>query len=327
MNRNITLCCLLLYCIASTAAQQPTKQEIKQAVDSIISLVRNNYVFADKAAQIANAIAAKHKAAHYDNLPSWKAVDSALTHDLKTASNDGHMYVRYDTQMVKELSTPDTSQLSNSEDPFYYGQKAVQNNFGFKEVKVLDCNIGYIRLSEINISEKSLPVLISSMKFVANTRALIIDLRNNGGGGSSIGSVIESFFLPKGTPLLQLKNRAQQQQIDHTVSWLTEPKYTNPLYIIVNKKTFSAAEAVAFSLQQTRRAIIVGQPSGGGAHMNSWYPINRHLYLSVSTAAPTLTGTDKNWEGKGVIPDVVTGEGSELEQIFQLINKSKSAER
>ena len=106
---------------------------------------------------------------------------------------------------------------SFSYDPFYYGPKAVTNNFGFAHVQVLEGNLGYLQLTEINLSEQTLPVLMAAMQFVVNTRGLIIDLRNNGGGGSAIGHVLESYFLPKETPLLHFRTRHSAGETARTV--------------------------------------------------------------------------------------------------------------
>lgn len=95
--------------------------------------------------------------------------------------------------------------------------------------------------------------------------------------------------------------------------------YERPLYILVNKKTASAAEAFAFVMQQQNRAGIVGQTTAGAAHMNDWYPLNDSIYLSVSTAAPVLPGTNRSWEQKGVEPDHRTSPGKELEAAYELL--------
>ena len=103
------------------------------------------------------------------------------------------------------------------------------------------------------------------------------------------------------------------------MGWLTQEKYKQPLYILVNKKTASAAEAFAFTLQAQGRAVIIGQTSAGGAHMNTWYPVNDEIFVSVSTAAPVLPGTERSWEGKGVKPDHVVEEGKELDVVRGLV--------
>ncbi len=154
------------------------------------------------------------------------------------------------------------------------------------------------------------------MRFIAHTNALIIDLKDNGGGGSDVGAVFQSFFLTPGIPLLEFKSRSGQVKIEKTVSWLTEKKYEKPLFILVNKHTASAAEAFAYSLQAVKRAVIVGQVSAGAANMNSWFVVNNEIFVSVSTAAPTLPGTQDSWEQKGVQPNAFVEAGKELDYVF-----------
>ena len=90
------------------------------------------------------------------------------------------------------------------------------------------------------------------------------------------------------------------------------------MFIIINKNTSSAAEAFTFALQ-ARRAEVVGQPSAGAAHMNSWYVVNDEIYVSVSTGAPTLPGTDTSWERRGVQPDHTVAEGDEIEFVMRKV--------
>jgi C-terminal processing protease CtpA/Prc len=241
---------------------------------------------------------------------------------LQSYSHDGHLYVRYDTKTVKELLTSsDSAAESGGEDAFFHSKEARERNFGFEEVKVLSGNIGYIKLSEINISEKSLPTLFAAVEFVANTKALILDLRSNGGGGSEIGAVLESLFLPKNAKLLEFKTRTGPSTTATTVPWITQKKYEKPLYILISKGTASAAEAFTFALQAHKRAIVVGQRSSGAAHMNSWYVVNDCLYVSVSTGTPTLPGTERSWEGNGIQPDHSVEEGEEIGFILRKIGE------
>ncbi|HYE74992.1 MAG TPA: S41 family peptidase [Blastocatellia bacterium] len=318
----VLLAIVCLFAVSSTQAQNLSKEEVEQAINRISALIKDNYVFEEKGKKIADHIVQEYKQGKLGMVKTWDDFASLSTKILRDYSNDGHLYVRRDPYVVKELATSKNQvEKPESEDPFHYSEIARTNNFGFREVKVMPGNIGYIKLAEINISEKSLPTLFAAMQFVANTRALIIDLRDNGGGGSNIGPVIESFFLPKETALLEFRNRSGQVRVERAVVWLTEKRYDKPLYIIVNRKTASAAEALAFALQANKRAIIVGQPSAGAAHMNSWFAVNDEVFVSVSTAAPTLPGTEQSWEGKGVQPDFVTTEGEEMKFIEEQIRQ------
>lgn len=150
---------------------------------------------------------------------------------------------------------------------------------------------------------------------------MIIDLRHNGGGGTDIGAVFESFFLPANTPLLEFKDRKGHVEVDKTVSWLQQQPYKQPLFIAVNKRTASAAEAFAYVLQAHKRAKVIGQPTAGAANWNTYYAVNPEIFVSISTAAPVLPGTDKTWEQKGIQPDYITLPGAELEQIHKLVHQ------
>lgn len=313
---------LFLLGLQSALAQAPSPGEIDAAIASMARSIDTAYVFPEKGKQIAEHLTAEHRQGKFSGAKSWKELADSVTKNLKAFARDGHLYVGYDPKTVEALQKPPGSDKTNMEEghnSFFEGKDVAARNFGFQEVKILEGNVGYIRISEINISSGSLPVLFAAMRFVANTRALVIDLQNNGGGGSNVGNVMESFFLPKETPLLDFKTRNGSTHMEKTVAWLLEPRYEKPLFVLVNRGTASAAEAFAFSLQKHGRAKVVGQRSAGGAFMNSWYPVNQHLYISVSTGAPTWPGTHLTWETTGVQPDHIVQQGGELAAVAGLL--------
>lgn len=294
------------------------------AVTKIADLIRTHYVFEEQGRRIADALLADHRAGRFSNAMTWTKFAEVCTKRLREASKDGHLYVRHDPAAVRAQLAQEASSAAkevSGEDPFYYGAAAREGNYGFREVKVLDRNVGYIKLAEINISRASLPTLIAAMDFVASTKALVLDLRDNGGGGSDIGPVIESLFVPPDRLLLEFRSRKGVAHASKTVSWLTRQVYSKPLFVLVNGKTASAAEALAFALQSQKRAVIVGQRSAGAAHMNSWYVVNPEVYVSVSTGAPTLPGSTVTWEGVGVQPDRVLGEKEEWTTVLNSTTK------
>jgi C-terminal processing protease CtpA/Prc len=315
--RERLIICLTISIPLNVQSQMLPRNEVELAINQMTIHLSEKYVFPKKGIQIAAHLKKSFLQGQFNQVKSWKQLDSLVTLNLQEFSRDGHLYVRHDPKTAQELASPpskDKEKCSTdaSADSFFYGTSAAERNFGFQEVKVLEGNLGYLKISEINISEKSLPVLIGAMRFVANTQALIIDLRNNGGGGSAIGNVFESYFLPKETPLLQFMTRDGRTETGKTVAWLLEKKYDKPLFILVNGGTGSAAEAFTYVLKRHGRAKVVGQRSGGKAHMNSWYPVNSHLFISVSTGAPTWPGTEESWEQTGIEPDVLVPEGHDV---------------
>jgi C-terminal processing protease CtpA/Prc len=312
---------LALLASSTTSAQEYSNKEADAAVTSIVALIKGKYVFEPKGNKIALDYHKAWKSGQFKEVKNWKTFAERSTQILQEISQDGHMYVSLDPATSATLKAPVLETETQTEDQFFHGADARRRNFGFRKVEILEGNIGHIQLSEINISSKSLSLLHSTMDFVSHTDTLIIDLRNNGGGGSDVGAVLETYFYSKPTVFLEFRSRDGKTETSQTVNWLTNQRYLKPIYIVINGGTASAAEAFAFSLQANHRAKIVGERSAGAAHMNSWYFINNEIYLSVSTAAPTLQGTESNWERKGVQPEIVIDTKSDLKSIITQIRR------
>ncbi|HYJ86762.1 MAG TPA: S41 family peptidase [Pyrinomonadaceae bacterium] len=77
---------------------------------------------------------------------------------------------------------------------------ASSTNFGFEKVERLNGNIGYMELDGFVTSELGAETAIAAMQFLANTDALIIDLRYNGGGVPGTAQLIISYLFSE-TPV------------------------------------------------------------------------------------------------------------------------------
>jgi C-terminal processing protease CtpA/Prc len=87
---------------------------------------------------------------------------------------------------------------------------------------------------------------------------------------------------------------------------------------LISKRTFSAAEAFAYDLQALRRAVVIGEPSGGGAHPFEYRRAGTHFVLSLPEGRSVNPITGKDWEGVGVQPDVPVPEAEALEKALEL---------
>ena len=144
-----------------------------------------------------------------------------------------------------------------------------------------------------------------------NAQALIIDLRNNGGG--SLNDVVQmgGLFIPKG-PIVQVKYKADKPYImkdrDPQTQW------DEPLVIMVNEFSASASEILAAAMQDYKRAIIVGSPqTHGKGTVQRFVDLNKMIRNSAigDLGAVKLT-TQKFYringgatQLKGVIPDII----------------------
>ena len=77
-----------------------------------------------------------------------------------------------------------------------------------------------------------------------------------------------------------------------------------PVYVLTAKRTFSGAEELTYDLKYLKRATIVGEHTGGGAHPTAGFRVDDHFLIGVPYARPVNPITKTDWEGTGVAPDV-----------------------
>lgn len=329
MKKKMIIASVLFLLSFGSQSQELSKKEIKEASHKIAALIKSNYVLKEKGDTIAAGFLKDFKAGRFDFAVDWSQLDSVMSKSLQDLSNDGHLYTWHNLEIVNQLKKQ-TQEGNNDEgadaQSFFNDKKAFDTNFGFQKIEIIEGNIGYLKLSKINISGESLKTLYAAMEFIKNTRALIIDLRNNGGGGSNVGTVLETFFFENDTELLEFKNRNGNSEMAKTVPWLLEKRYTRPLFILINSNTASAAEAFTFALKHQKRAVVVGEPSAGGAFKNTYFLVNNQMVVAISNNAPFLPGTQITWQGTGVKPDVPVKENEAKEKAIELIYKNLGRE-
>jgi hypothetical protein len=157
---------------------------------------------------------------------------------------------------------------------------------------------------------------VAAMAFIANSDAVIIDLRQNGGGEPAMVQLLLSYFFgPERVHYNSFYSRAassiEQFWSLARVEGARMPEV--PLYVLTARRTGSAAEGFAYALQALGRATIVGRATAGAANPGETFEANNGFSLFVSTgkAVNPITGT--NWEKTGVQPDVSVSSVDALE--------------
>jgi len=181
-----------------------------------------------------------------------------------------------------------------------------RNNYGFYKVERLPGNVGYLDLRMFD--NPRIPgagaAAVSAMNFLANTQAVIFDLRRNGGGYPEMIQLLSTYLFDGEAHLNDLYNRptdfTQQYWI---LPWVPGPRMAQvPVNILTSEYTFSGAEEFSNNLKELKRATIVGQSTGGGAHPVDFNILNDLFILKVSIGRAINPVSKKNWEGTGVHP-------------------------
>jgi C-terminal processing protease CtpA/Prc len=205
------------------------------------------------------------------------------------------------------------------------------DNCAFEKVEILPNNIGYIKFNAFMDASFCGSTVVAAMGFVAHTDALIFDLRQNGGGQPAMVTMIASYLFDEPTHLIDIYNRKEDATTQNwTLSYLPGPRLTTqPVYVLTSERTFSGAEEFAFDLKNQKRATIVGETTGGGAHPVSGHPVADYFMVDVPFAKSLDPVTKTNWEGTGVQPDVKVPAADALETAqklaFQKIEAKKDS--
>ncbi len=266
----------------------------KEAVTTAAKMLADSYIYPDVGAKAAAMLTQNLAAGKYDGAATPAALAEQLTTDLQGLTHDKHL-------RVFVPGAPPPTAPAGPPPP---------NLFGFAEARRLKGNIGYVALNGFPPKEPFKWAADKVMPLVASTDALIIDLRNNGGGSPASVSYLVSVFFDGRTPVHVMDivwRKSGTTDFDREVH-STEPTPISylgkPVYLITSPRTFSGGEEFAYDMQTLKRATLVGETTGGGAHPGGGRPIGAGLGLWLPVGRSESPVTHGDWEGKGVQPDV-----------------------
>ena len=297
-----------LAAFAYASGQQPSRDTLDaetrhQVIAGAIEHMQRAYVFAEVAEKMAAALRAHVAKQDYEGITNPRDFAEILTKHLQEVSRDKHLRIIYNPDGLP----PQRSGPPTAEERAQRLADERRRNFGFRRVERLDGNVGYIELLGFSGSEEVSEVAVPAMNFVANTDALIFDLRRNGGGSPVTIGLISSYLFDKAVHL----NDFYIRETETTRQFFTQPAVQGrrygerkPVFVLTSARTFSAAEEFTYNLKNLKRATIVGETTGGGAHPGGVRRITDTFGIWLPNGRAINPITKTNWEGVGVDPDI-----------------------
>jgi Peptidase family S41/N-terminal domain of Peptidase_S41 in eukaryotic IRBP len=285
--------------------------ERSRVVEGAARLLQEFYVFPDVAKRTASRLEAQQKRGDYRGITDGEVFAVRLSDDLTALSGDKHLGVDYFT---KDMPPEEPSSRPHP-DP----RKLAASNCGFEKADHYPPNIGYLKLNVFAEPDLCTSTAVAAMNFLADSDTLIIDLRDNHGGAPRMAALLSSYLFDEPTHLDDVYDRKENttEQL-WTFPYMPGKKFTGKaVYVLTSNRTFSVGEEFSFDLKSLKRATLVGETTGGGAHPMAPHRIDGHFFIRVPFGRFMNPITKADWESTGVEPDLKVPAADALDEALK----------
>jgi len=319
---------LLLFCIfaaAPSAAAPGFRPE--SVVADLQKVLRENYVLPEKRPLFDAMLDRNLRSGRY-SVTSSQVLADRLNEDLQSVARDKHLAVRFDPARTRRLIADRAGKDAAADEGPGPAEIAdsVRDHFGIHRLEVLPGNIRYLKYDAFDwVGDPSARALDRAIEFLGAGDAIVIDLRENGGGSPAAVRYLASAFTDPGRRLttFYMGNNppiANDALTDGPAGRLKG----KPLYVLTSNGTASAAEGFTGAIAGYRLGEIVGQNTAGAGYRNDLFPLGDGFFASISIGRAVLVSTGKDWEGVGIAPTIPVDPSKALDVALERARTSGS---
>ncbi len=242
-------------------------------------------------------------------IPGSPAEAAGLLPGDKIVAIDGEDMTGIDSELVRQKvlgpagSTVVLTVMREGEDkPLDFSIVRAQITIASATGKMLEGDIAYFQVT--TFGSNTMPELEAAIAEVMpqKPKAVILDLRNNGGGYLQTAVEVASQFMGEGVVLYEQYGDGTR----NTFEVIPGGKVTDtsiPMIVLINEGSASASEIVAGALQDTGRAKLLGTVSYGKGSVQNWIPLSNDNGAVRITIAKWLTPNERTIHKIGLTPD------------------------
>jgi C-terminal processing protease CtpA/Prc len=289
--------------------------ERKHVISAAIADLKQYYVDRNVAEKMANALEAHAKNGEDDAITDGDAFAHQLTKQMRDVSHDLHLELVYSQGTLPQHPTEETPEAFAR-----YREAMVESHCTLEEVKILNDNIGYLKLNSFPDRSVCESTAREAMATLNHADALIFDLRDNRGGMPDMVALMASYLFDHPEYLYNPRENTTRE------SWTHSPVPGNkladkPVYILTSARTFSGAEQFCYDMKMLKRATLVGERTGGAAHSGVFHRIDDHFGMGIPETKAINPFSNADWAETGVEPDVNVKAADALEVAAKIAAK------
>ncbi|MGG8410154.1 S41 family peptidase [Streptomyces sp. 12297] len=290
-----------------------TKLSPAPVIDETVRLLTEHYVFPEVAEQLAGLLQQRLAEGAYD-VDGAEELARLVTADLQSVNDDRHLRLKHHADPVSPKQGAASLDAMRRDFDASLG--------GAPRVQLLDGGVAVVEMAPMLFPlEWAAEPLGAALTLASRAQALIVDLRANRGGDPDTVAFVCSYLLDERTHLNTMHwRRGDRTEQSWSLPHVPGARFggSKPLYLLTSDSTFSAAEELAYDLQQLGRAVVVGERTRGGAHPCKGWTVHPHLEVTVPTGRAVNPVSQTNWEGTGVQPDVPCAAADSLDHAHAL---------
>ncbi|GAA2614866.1 S41 family peptidase [Streptomyces roseoviolaceus] len=291
----------------------PTELAPAPVIDETARLLTEHYVFPEIAEQLADLLKLRLTEGAYD-VDDAEELARLVTADLQSVNGDRHLRLKHHAALVSPKQGAATRDAMRRDFDSSLG--------GAPRVQLLDGGVAVVELAPMLFPlEWAAEPLSAALTLASRAQALIVDLRANRGGDPDAVAFVCSYLLDERTHLNTMYwHGGERCEQSWSLPHVPGVRFggSKPLYVLSSDSTFSAAEELAYDLQQLGRAVVVGEPTRGGAHPCQGWTLHPHLEATVPVGRAINPVSSTNWEGTGVQPDIPCAAADSLDHAHAL---------
>jgi hypothetical protein len=269
---------------------------------SLAQVLRERFAFRERGADAARQIEAMQRRGEFRGARTAADLMALIDSRVAPVVNDRHFRVRY---MGPEVLAGFSEGPPPPEEIAAFHEEVRLRGSEIPEVRWLAGNVGYLRITRFMDAPPIAEKLAAAMGMLADTGALIIDVRGAPGGEPAGVANVIGHLVDRPTPTVHVFDPAGPPEGRTYQAEPRTPAFTGrPVYVLIDRKTGSGAEEFAYDLQAMGRATLVGQITWGGATPGGFRPLAEGFAAFIPMQIVNNTVTGANWEGVGVRPDV-----------------------
>ncbi|MEM7217446.1 MAG: carboxy terminal-processing peptidase [Pseudomonadota bacterium] len=230
---------------------------------------------------------------------------SVVRLEVKPADSQEHKEVRLVREAVQLEDQSAKSQLLEIE------RAGVTRKIGIIEIPTFYVDIRAMQRNDPNGKSTTRDVrrLIQELR-ADGAEALVIDLRNNGGGSLQEADTLTGLFIKSG-PTVQVKTARRRASVyadrDNAIAW------DGPMAVLVNRLSASASEIFAGAIQDYGRGLVIGSQTFGKGTVQTLIPLNRGQLKITQAKFYRISG--QSTQHQGIIPNIEFPELYDVDRI------------